>query len=142
MGIFRLSAVERCFALWLERPLGAVVPPPCFLCVLCTTTHDSLRSSRKLFSAALVHRRGGMSAEVFLPSISVSFPSLRCHRVFLLVAALPRWVLCGASNCFFRASSKRWLGSEGFLTSWAKVWAWERAFRASRQFGREVRATF
>ena len=29
---------------------------------------------------------------VFWPTISASFPSLWCHRVFLLVAAWPRWV--------------------------------------------------
>ena len=72
--------------------------------VLWTTAHDSVRSPRKIFTAALVHRRGGKSAEVFWPSLSASFPSLRCHRVFLLVAAWPRWVLCGFFQLLFPGS--------------------------------------
>ena len=41
-------------------------------------------------AGSCLHRRGGKSAEVFRPAISVSFPALRCHRVFPLVAAPAR----------------------------------------------------
>ena len=44
------------------------------------------------FLAALIHRRVGKSTEDFWPSISASFPSLRCHWVLFWVAAEPRSV--------------------------------------------------
>ena len=57
-----------------------------------TIVAENFRWLRKLFSAALVHRRGGRSAADFWPTFSVSFPSLRCDWVGLLVAAVPRGV--------------------------------------------------
>ena len=74
---------------WGSREL---VPPMKVICEMGSIIHDSASRSRQSFSAALVHRRGGKNAEDFWPGISMSFPSLRCRRLFPPVAAWPRWV--------------------------------------------------
>ena len=95
---------------WGSREL---VPPMKVICEMGSIIHDSASRSRQSFSAALVHRRGGKSAAVFWPAISGSFPSLRCHRVFPLVTAWPRWVHLSpfvVSSVLFRFTAQGDLG--------------------------------